>query len=52
MSDCLHVGCKIFLKQLAADAEDFGFTAEDIGDYIYDVLYSYSRSFDVEIMRA
>ena len=34
------------IPKTAADAEDFGFTAEDIGDYIYDVLSSYSRSFD------
>ena len=29
------------------EAEGFGFTAEDIGEYLFDVLQGYNRTFDV-----
>lgn len=34
------------LPSNAKEANDFGFTAEDIGDYIYDVLQSYGLDFE------
>jgi hypothetical protein len=33
-------------EALGEDAEDFGFTAEDIGDYVLDVLQKYNKSYE------
>jgi len=33
-------------EELGEDAEDFGFSADDIGDYLFDVLESYGKGFD------
>jgi hypothetical protein len=33
-------------EELGEDAEDFGFSADDIGDYLFDVVDSYGKGFD------
>ena len=38
-------------EEAGEDAEDFGFTADDIGDYLFDVLESYGKGYDcIEFM--